>query len=171
MLWGGHCILLHPSLQADCAGEEGMQAAPRQAHATRAQYCKRLSCMGVCWQSNTCSFRWQSLSRGVSSPRLASVSAGQFFRLRFRREVMRAMAAQPPSDTMVAFWRLRLVRWCMPHHFAKPLPARTAAAAYQQIHGRVPWFSGTRQLARNADNGRGSSICSSPGAVPASQFV
>ena len=88
--------------------------------------------MSVC----TCSFRWQSLSRGVRAAKLASVSAGQFFRLSVRSEVMRAMAAQPSSDTLEAFCRLRLVRWRMLDHPAKPFPAASHPDAASDPHMR-----------------------------------
>ena len=73
----------------------------------------------------------------MSAARLASVSAGQFLRLRVLREVMRAMAAQPSSETFEAFCRLRLVRWRMLDHSAKPLPAKGANICSGQTAAHV----------------------------------
>jgi hypothetical protein len=89
---------------------------------------------GIC----TCRRRWQRRSRGVSAARQSSVRAGQFLRLRVRREVMRAMAQQPASETMLAFCRLKLVRCAMPAQPANPSPARRCGCARQGCN-ICPW--------------------------------
>jgi len=72
---------------------------------------------------HTCRRRWQRRSRGVRAARDWSVSEGQFFRLSVRSDVLRAMAAQPASETMLAFCRLRQVRCAIPVQPANPSPA------------------------------------------------